>query len=483
LSSPTPAYDVVVIGAGPNGLAAAITVARAGLSALVIEMRDSPGGGARSEQLTLPGFVHDSCSAVHPLGLGSPFFRSLDLGQYGLTWVHPPVPLAHVLDETTVVSLERSIAETADQLAGDANVYRRLFEPLAARFDTLMDMVLGPLRIPSAPLLLARFGVHGLRSLEGLVRHRFRGARAPALLAGLSAHAMLPLQSMATAAFALVLGAAGHAVGWPIARGGSGAITSALVACLAAHGGRLMLNRRIECLADLPSARAYVFDVAPRNLVQITKDLLPARYRRRLLRFRHGPGVFKMDWALRAAIPWRHAACTRACTVHLAGDASEIASAEAAVNAGRAAARPFVLVVQPSLFDASRAPAGAHTAWAYCHVPHASALDAAEAIEARIEQFAPGFKACILARATRNAVEMEAYNPNYVGGDINGGRADLGQLFTRPVARVDPYATPAPNIFLCSSSTPPGGGVHGMCGHWAARSVLSRAFGQTVEPA
>lgn len=469
-------YDAVVVGAGPNGLAAAIELTRAGRSTLVVEASTTPGGGSRSAELTLPGFVHDHCAAVHPLGAASPFFRTLPLERHGLTWIEPPTLLAHVLGDGSTVTLERTIEATAAQLGADAEAYRELMEPLHARFDALLPMLLGPLRFPAHPLLLARFGVNALRSLRGLAASRFRHEAAPALLGGIAAHAMVPLDRAATASFALVLALAGHAVGWPIARGGSQAIIDALVGTLRELGGELELSRPVTHLSELPSARAYVLDLSPRQLLVVAGDRLPARYHRRVASFRYGPGVYKLDWALRAPIPWRDPACARAGTVHLSGSLAEITESTQAVHAGSIAAQPFVLLAQPSLFDATRAPAGMHTAWAYCHVPHGSTLDATAAIEAHIERFAPGFRDTILARSTRDAVEMERYNPNYVGGDINGGLADLRQLFFRPVARLDPYTTPAPDVFLCSSSTPPGGGVHGMCGYWCARSVLTRAL-------
>jgi phytoene dehydrogenase-like protein len=469
-------YDAVVVGAGPNGLAAAIELARAGRSTLVVEASATPGGGCRSAELTQPGFVHDHCAAVHPLGVASPFFRTLPLERHGLVWVEPPTPLAHVLTDGDTVTLERTVEATAAQLGPDADAYTELMAPLLARFDALLPMLLGPLRVPAHPLLLARFGLKALQSMKGLAARRFTREPAPALLAGIAAHAMVPLDRAATASFALVLALAGHAVGWPIARGGSQAIIDALVGCLRELGGELECGRPVARLSELPRARAYVLDLSARHLLTLAGDRLPASYQQRVAAFRYGPGVYKLDWALRAPIPWHDPACTRAGTVHLSGTLGEVGGAIEAVHAGEIAPRPFVLLAQPSLFDPTRAPAGMHTAWAYCHVPNGSTLDATAAIEAHIERFAPGFGATILARSTRNAVEMERYNPSYVGGDINGGAADLRQLFTRPVARLDPYSTPAPDVFLCSSSTPPGGGVHGMCGHWCARSMLARTL-------
>lgn len=467
-----PGYDVVVIGSGPNGLAAAVELARAQLSVLVVEAKSSPGGGTRSEALTLPGFVHDTCSAVHPMAVASPFFRSLELGRFGLVWLDSPAPLVHVLDPDTAITLERSLDATADQLGRDGQAYRDLLEPFLDDLDDLLRMLLAPLRFPARPLRLARFGLSALRSMRGLAQRRFRAQAAPALLGGIAAHAMLPLRATATAAFALVLATAGHRFGWPVARGGSRAIHQALLGFFESLGGELILDREVKTLADLPPARAYVFDVTPKQLLAIAGPALPALYRRRLARYRYGPGVFKMDWALREPIPWRNPACARAVTVHLAGTLDDIDSAESAVYAGKIASRPFTLVAQPTLADSSRAPSGQHVAWAYCHVPSHSDLDAAALIEDQIERYAPGFREVVLARAVKNARDMESYNANYVGGDINGGSAAIGQLFFRPMARLDPYAAGAGNVFLCSSSTPPGGGVHGMCGYWAARSVL-----------
>ena len=475
------AYDAVVVGSGPNGLAAAVMLARAGLGVLVVEARATAGGGCRSGPLTLPGFVHDHCSTAHPLGAGSPFLRSLPLDRHGLRWIQPEAPLAHALRPGRAVLLERSLDATATALGEDGPRYDRLLRPFVDRFGDLAPMVLGPVRLPDHPLLLARLGWRGLRSMRALAR-TFTGEPARALLAGIAAHAMVPLTAPATAAFALVLGAAAHAVGWPVAAGGSQAIADALVAHLRELGGRLECEREVESLASLPRARAYLLDLTPRQVLRIASERLSASYRRRLERYRYGPGVFKLDWALDAPIPWSDPGCARAGTVHLAGTEPEVVAAEAAVHAGRVPERPFVLVVQPSRFDASRAPRGKHTAWAYCHVPHGWEGDAAAAVEEQIERHAPGFHDVIAARATRSAPEMERYNPNYVGGDINGGVADLRQLLFRPMPRLDPYTTSAPDVFLCSSSTPPGGGVHGMCGYWAARSVLRRVFGRTPAP-
>jgi phytoene dehydrogenase-like protein len=469
-------YDVVVVGSGPNGLAAAIALSRAGLGTLLLEGEGTPGGGARTEELTLPGFHHDVCSAVHPLAVASPFFRSLKLQRFGLEWIHSPAPLAHVLGDGTAVLLERSVDATAERLGRDGRAYRRLLGEFAGRFDELAPMILGGIKVPSSPGLMARFGFSALHSMRSLARSRLVEQKASALLGGIAAHAILPLDAPATAAFALVLASAGHAVGWPIARGGSGAIVAALLECFRETGGEIATGVRVSSLDDLPRARAYVFDATPKQLVAIAGDRLSARYRERLERFRHGPGVFKMDWALRGPIPWHDPECGRAATVHLSGDLEQIARAEALVHRGAAGDSPFVILVQPSLFDPTRAPPERHTAWAYCHVPHGSEKDFSGAIESVIERFAPGFRELVLARHCMTARQLEQYNPNYVGGDISGGMSNLGQLFFRPVASLDPYATSAPNLFLCSSSTPPGGGVHGMCGHLAAESVLRKVF-------
>lgn len=474
------AYDAVVVGAGPNGLAAGIMLARAGLATLLIEGNSTAGGGARSAELTLPGFIHDPCSTVHPLGILSPFFRTLTLERYGLEWCDSPLALAHALTEDSAVGLHRSLAATARGLGADEQAYLDLLGPLVESAPALFSAILGPFRPSASPALMARFGLVGLRSLTGLTRSRFTTEAARALLAGMGAHAMQPLSALGTASFGLVLAVAAHAAGWPVARGGSQALSQALLQVYQAHGGELLVNQRVERFDQLPRARAYLFDVTPRQLLEIAGNQLPAGYRRRLARYRYGPGVFKMDWALAGPIPWRAPSCRLAATVHLSGRLEAVADAERAPHEGQLARHPFVILVQPSLFDASRAPAGAHTAWAYCHVPWSSELDASRLIENEIERHAPGFRDLVLARHVKNAIDMEHYNPNYLGGDINGGSATLAQLFTRPVARLDPYATANRELFICSSSTPPGGGVHGMCGYWAAQSALRRVFGRAA---
>ncbi len=467
------AYDAVVVGSGPNGLAAAVTVAEAGRSVLVLEAKAEVGGGCRSAALTLPGFLHDVCSAVHPLAVASPFFRSRPLAKYGLEWIESPAPLAHPLDDGSAVLLERCIDETARGLGPDADAYRDLVGPLAARWDALASDLLSFPRLPRYPLALARFAFPALRSAAGLARHAFAGARARALFAGLAAHSLLPLERLPSAAFGLVLGMAAHAGGWPVPRGGSRRIAEALAAYLRDLGGEIVTGRPVCRLDELPPARAVFLDLTPRQVLDLAGPRLPERYRRRLRAFRYGPGVFKVDWALVGPIPWRARDCTRAATVHLGGTLEEIAASEAAPWYGAPAERPFVLLVQPSLFDPSRAPLGRHTAWAYCHVPHGSAVDMTARIEAQIERFAPGFRDLVLARSSRGPAELERDNPNLIGGDIGGGALDLWQLVRRPVFGRAPHATPADGLFVCSASTPPGPGVHGMCGYLAARAALA----------
>jgi phytoene dehydrogenase-like protein len=468
-------YDAVVVGSGPNGLAAAITLARAGRSVLVLEGKETIGGGMRTLEYTLPGFRHDVCSAVHPLGVGSPFFRDAPLGDYGVEWVYPDLPLVHYLGDRPV-ALHKSLDETAAGLGDDGERYRRLFEPLVKEWRKLLDQFLGPLSLPRHPLLMARFGLRALLSASALAKTAFDEEPARALLGGLAAHITIPLNQATTAAGGLMLGLLAHAIGWPVVRGGSQHIAEGMAAYLRSLGGQIETGVWVRSLADAPPARAILFDVTPRQLIEIAGDRLPDRYRNRLERYRYGQGVFKIDWALSEATPWRDAIARRAGTLHIGGSLAEIAAGERAIWEGRLPDPPFVLFAQPSVFDPTRAPAGRHTAWAYCHVPRGSTADMTAAIEGVIERRAPGFRDCILARHTIRADEFEQYNPNYIGGDINGGVQDWRQLFTRPVARLDPYTTPVDNFFLCSSSTPPGGGVHGMCGYHAARSVLRRLF-------
>jgi phytoene dehydrogenase-like protein len=471
-------HDAIVVGSGPNGLAAAIVLARADQSVLVLEGRDTIGGGLRTEELTLPGFRHDTCSAIHPLGIASPFMRSVPLAEHGVEWIQPPSPLAHPLDDGTAVLLERSLAETAAGLGEDGRAWRRLFDPLVDASDELVAGTLAGPRPPRHPIHMARFGLNALRSATGLSRSRFDGERARALFAGNAAHAMLPLEAKATASFGLVLAMLGHSVGWPLPRGGSQSIADALASYFRSLGGDIETGRQVTSLADVRgAARLVLLDVTPRQFLAIAGDEAPARYRRALEKYRYGPGVVKVDYALSGPVPWAAPECARAATVHLGGTLDEIATAEALVAAGRVPERPYVLVAQQSLFDPSRAPAGRHTLWAYTHVPNAStATDAAvTAIESQLERFAPGFRDLVLERSVLDPAAMEASNPNYVGGDIAGGSADLRQLFARPVARPNPYRTPIKGVYLCSSSTPPGGGVHGMCGYHAARGALRRS--------
>jgi phytoene dehydrogenase-like protein len=469
-------HAALVVGSGPNGLAAAIELARAGWSVEVREASDRIGGGLRSEALTLPGFLHDVCSAVHPLAASSPFFRSLSLESRGLEWIQPPAPLAHPLDDGTAVLLERSVVETATGLGPDGPGYRRLLEPLLRDWPAIEPAILRPLlRIPRRPLVMARFGLLAIRSARGLAEVAFDGQRARALFAGLSAHSILPLELAGSASFGLVLAILGHEGGWPIPRGGAVRIAHALESLLRSLGGEIRTGAHVETLDELPHVRAILCDVTPSQLLAIAGPRLPQGYRRALARYRYGPAVFKVDWALREPIPWTAADCARAGTVHLGGTLEEIAVSEDAAWRGRVCDRPFVLLAQPSLFDSSRAHAGRHTAWAYCHVPNGSQADMTERIERQIERFAPGFKEVILARHTLSPAQLEERNANLVGGDITGGANDLRQILARPTPRPAPYATPVRGLYLCSASTPPGGGVHGMCGFNAARVALARA--------
>ena len=464
--------DAVVLGSGPNGLAAAIELARNGRSVRVVEGADTIGGGVRSEQLTLPGFVHDVCSSVYPMAAVSPFLKRLPLADHGLKWVYPPTLLAHPFDDGSAAVFEKSVDATAERLGPDAAAYRRLLAPLVRDAETLFAELVGPFRFPRHPFKALRFGLPALRSGRGLAEAYFRTPRGQAFWAGMASHAVLPLETRPGAAIALMLTIAGHANGWPFAAGGARQLSNALASYFRSLGGEIETGRVVKSIDELPEAKLTLLDVTPRQVTALAGHRLPASYVRRLGKYRYGPGVFKVDWALSAPVPWRNADCRAAGTLHLGGTLPEIAAAERAPFEGNHAERPFVLFAQPSLFDPDRAPAGKHVAWGYCHVPNGSTVDMTGRIESQVERFAPGFRDVILARHTMTTAAMTAHNPNYVGGDISGGMADLWQLFTRPVARLNPYSTPLRGLYLCSSSTPPGGGVHGLCGYFAARAAL-----------
>jgi phytoene dehydrogenase-like protein len=465
-------FDAVVVGAGPNGLAAAIVLARAGASVLVLEGAATIGGGTRTEELTLPGFRHDVCSGAHPMGLLSPFFRELPLGQHGLEWVSGRASVAHPMERGPAVMLWRSVERTCAGLGRDAAAYRRLVGPLLDDPHALLRDVMGPLAIPSAPRTFIRFGFRALWPATWLARAVFREAPARAVFAGCAAHSILPLSHPMTSALGVLFALTAHVADWPVARGGSSAITSALASYLTSLGGVVRTGVPVRSPADLPAARVFLFDTDPLQLAAICAPVLPAGYVERLRRYRFGPGVFKVDWALDGPIPWTDPTCLEASTVHVGGTMDELAASERAAWRGEHHERPFVLVIQQSQFDPTRAPAGKHTGYAYCHVPFGATVDMTAAVEAQIERFAPGFRDRILARHAAGPADFARTNPNYVGGAITGGAADVTQLFTRPVARLDPHTTPNPRVFLCSASTPPGGGVHGMCGYHAARSAL-----------
>ena len=467
-----PDYDAIVIGSGPNGLCAAIELARAGLSVLVREGAPTVGGSCRSAELTLPGFIHDVCATVQALAVSSPVLKSIPLAAHGLELVEPPAPLAHPLDDGTAAVLERSVDKTADSLGPDGPAYRRLIGPLAGGWDALAPDLLAPLGLPRHPLMMARFGLRAVRPARTLAESWFRGEPAKALFAGLAAHSIAPLEWSGTAAFGLVLGASAHAGGWPFARGGSQRVSDALASYFRSIGGTIETNAPVANINDLPPARAVLCDLTPRQLLKVAGQNFPNKYHQALERFRYGPGVYKVDWSLDGPIPWRAPGCARAGTAHLGGTFDEIAAAERAPWRGEHAERPFVLLAQQTPWDPTRAPPGKHTAWAYCHVPNGSTVDMTDRIEAQVERFAPGFRDRVLARSTMTCAAMERHNPNLVGGDITGGANVFSQLFARPVARVNPYATPAKGIYICSASTPPGAGIHGMCGYWAARSAL-----------
>jgi phytoene dehydrogenase-like protein len=464
-------HRTCIIGAGPNGLAAAIVLAQAGLQVEVFEAEPSPGGAARTLELTLPGFLHDFGSAVYPLGAGSPFFSSLPLSDYGLQWIHSPAPVAHPLDDGTAVVLERDLAEAKSSLGEDGEAWVKLLQPFVGHWWELASDVLRPVAlIPRHPFLMARFGIEALLSARAIAS-RFRSERTRALFAGLAGHSCLALDEPLSGAFGMLMAIPAHAVGWPIPRGGAQSLTNALCGYLEKLGARIKTSSQIENLRQLPNYDLFLCDVTPRQLLAVAGERFTTKYRRSLQTFRYGPAAFKVDYALSSPIPWTAPECVRAATVHLGGSFEEIAASEKAVRSGLTAARPFVLLVQPSLFDHSRAPAGKHTAWAYCHVPNGSKEDMMQKMEEQIERFAPGFRDCVLARRVFSPAALESMDANLVGGDIGGGALDTRQLLFRPTRRH--YATSARDIYICSSSTPPGGGVHGMCGYHAARKALA----------
>jgi len=475
-------YDAVVVGSGPNGLAAAITIARENLAVLLLESEETIGGGIRTKELTLPDFHHDVCAAIHPLALASPFFRSLELTQFGVEWIHPPVPLAHPLDNDMTVLMERSLDNTARGLGRDRESYHRLLDPFVERWEKLVGDLLKPLGLPEHPFSALRFSLKGFMSARSLADQWFKDARARALFAGNSCHSILPLEAMSSGAFGIMLTMVGHAVGWPVAKGGSQTLAEALASCFLLLGGKITVNAPVSSIKDLPSARVVLFDVSPRNLDRIVGDRFPGSYRKHLQGHRHGPGAFKVDWALDGPIPWKDKECLQAGTLHCGGTFEEIAASERQVWQGIAPERPFVLLSPPSLFAPTRAPGGMHTAWAYCHVPNGCDVDMTNAIEEQVERFAPGFRNLIKAKHIMSPARMEEYNPNYVGGDIVGGIQSFRELFIRPLGRWQAYSTPVKGFYMCSASMPPGGGVHGMCGHLAAKKALREVLSSSIKP-
>ncbi|MEM0895767.1 MAG: NAD(P)/FAD-dependent oxidoreductase [Verrucomicrobiota bacterium] len=464
-------YDAVVVGSGPNGLSAAVTLAREGASVLVLEGHEKPGGGTRTTELTLPGFKHDVCSAVHPMAMASPFFKTIDWAKHGVDWKHADVPLAHPLEGGDAAALHRSVEKTAAGLGEDGAAYRRIFEPLTRDAAKLYEDLLGPFRIPRHPFAMSRFGLPALLPATRFAR-RFKTEKARALFAGNAAHSIQPLENLTTSAIGIMLMVSGHAVDWPVPEGGSQSIARALLAELESLGGEVKCGVDVRNFSELPKAKAVLFDTSPSAMASICGDKLPEAYRQRLGRYRHGPGIFKLDWALSEPIPWKAEACRQACTVHVGGTLEEMAISERDCWEERHSGNPFVLVAQQSLMDSTRAPEGKHTGWAYMHVPAGSTQDMTEVIEKQIERFAPGFRDCILETHSMNCEDYETYNPNFIGGDIICGVQDWRQLYTRPVARLNPYTTPVKDVFICSSATPPGGGVHGMCGYWAAKAAM-----------
>lgn len=467
-------FDAIIIGSGPNGLAAGIRLAQEGLSVKIFEKEDTIGGGTRTLELTQPGFHHDICSAIHPMAKASPFLNSLPLEEYGLKWIHPEVPMAHPLDDQPAGALFQSLDKTVDHLDEDGKTYRKWITPFIDGWDELLIDILAPFSpIPNNPILMARFGLKALRSAHGFAK-RYQTKKARAIFAGLAAHGIMPFDATATTAIGLVLGTAAHTVGWPYPKGGSHAITRAMAQHFQSLGGEIETDAQITAVDELPESKTILFNITPQQILDISGDKLPHSYAKKLQRFEYGQGVFKLDLALSEPIPWKDNICQKAGTVHVGGTLEEIAASEKQSASGKHPEKPYVLVAQQSLGDDSRAPSGNHTGWAYCHVPNGSTKDMTEPIIRQIERFAPGFQDCIIEMHKMNTKSMQAYNPNYIGGDINGGRADITQLFTRPAGLFDPYHIPKTNMYIASSSTPPGGGVHGMCGFHAAESALRR---------
>jgi phytoene dehydrogenase-like protein len=468
-------YDAIVVGSGPNGLAAAITMQQEGLSVLLVEAKEEIGGGVRSAELTLPGFIHDTCSAIHPLAAGSPFFISLPLNQFGLEFIYPPVSAAHPFDNGTAAALYINVEQTAKGLSNDEQTYLKLINPLIKNWPGIVSDVLGPLHFPKHPVQMAGFGLKALTSATQIAK-RFRTEGAKGLWAGMAAHAMQPLTNISTSAIGLVLLIAAHIRGWPVAKGGSKSISNALASYFVSLGGKIQPNFYVRSMSQLPSSHAVLFDVTPKQLLQIAGQKFSSLYKWQLNRYRYGMGIYKVDWALDAPIPFTASECREAGTIHLGNSFEEIVTSEQLIYEGKHPEKPFIILAQQSLFDASRAPEGKQTAWAYCHVPNGSEVNMTNRIENQVERFAPGFKDRIIGRHVMNTAQVEGYNPNYIGGDINGGIIDIRQLFTRPALRLSPYKTSAKGIYICSSSTPPGGGVHGMCGYHAAKRALKDVF-------
>ena len=469
-------FDAVVVGSGPNGLAAAITMQQQGLSVLLIEGKENIGGGLRSAELTLPGFIHDICSAIHPTAVASPYLKTLPLQNHGLEYIFPEIAAAHPFDDGTAATLKQSLEKTAQAFGEDEQAYLKLFRPILKEWPGLIKEIMAPLHIPAKPFALAGFGLKALLPAVTLANNTFKTTHARGLWAGMAAHAIQPLTNISTSAIALVLMAAGHNQGWPIPKGGSMAIAQALASYFTSLGGKIQTNFTVSSLSQLPSCHAVLFDLTPKQILKIAGHEFSPMYKKQLQKYRYGMGVYKIDWALDAPIPFKNSDCRAAGTVHLGNTLEEIAASEQLTVDGKHPEKPFVLLAQQSLFDGSRAPAGKHTAWAYCHVPNNSAADMSTAIEQQVERFAPGFRDLILGRHVMNAQQIENYNPNYIGGDINGGVADITQLFTRPALKLSPYRTSKKGLYICSSSTPPGGGVHGMCGYHAARRALKDIF-------